>query len=228
MNPMSLIDGTSAAVVVGGTLVATLLRAGLQDSAETVRALGSLVRPRFRAAQMRAELAGQVAQIRRDGLLRADPRAFGDTELDEATGALVHTRSLCGLLESYEGHRARRLDRADRAVRVLVQAAELAPVFGLAGTLVSLSQLPAQGIARSAFGSTISMAVLTTLYGLLLANLLLAPLSRMVERRAEREERERKEVIDWLAWQVAPVCPDGRERIGAIAGQGSPRERSAA
>ncbi len=59
---------------------------------------------------------------------------------------------------------------SDRAVRTLAQAAELAPVFGLAGTLISLSQLPAEGLARGALGGAISMAVLTTLYGLLLAN----------------------------------------------------------
>jgi len=84
-------------------------------------------------------------------------------------------------------------------VRTLAQAAELAPVFGLAGTLISLSQLPADGLARGALGGAISMAVLTTLYGLLLANLLLAPLARMVERKAKAEEEERQRLIDWLA-----------------------------
>lgn len=209
MNPLSLLDGTSAAIVVGGTLLATVLRSGMDDIAVCIRALAGLARPRFRAEQARAELAAEVSQIRRDGLLRADPRALGDREFNEATGALIHTRSLAGLLEAHEKHRSRRLSRADRAVRVLAQAAELAPVFGLAGTLISLSQLPVGGISRGAFGGAISMAVLTTLYGLLLANMVLAPLARMIERQAQREERERQDVIDWLAWQVSPVCPDG-------------------
>ena len=54
------------------------------------------------------------------------------------------------------------------------------------------------------------MAVVTTLYGLLCANLLLAPLARMVERAALAEEAARQEVIDWLAGQVAGAVPPRR------------------
>jgi chemotaxis protein MotA len=55
--------------------------------------------------------------------------------------------------------------------------------------------------------SAISMAVLCTLYGLILANFLLGPLSRMVERAAAKEESERQKIVDWLASQVAPAIP---------------------
>ena len=54
------------------------------------------------------------------------------------------------------------------------------------------------------------MAVVTTLYGLLCANLLLAPLARMVERAALAEEGARQQVIDWLAAQVADAIPQPR------------------
>jgi chemotaxis protein MotA len=53
----------------------------------------------------------------------------------------------------------------------------------------------------------ISMAVSATLYGLLLANLLLAPLARAVERAAAAEERERQKIVDWLAKQVETALP---------------------
>jgi chemotaxis protein MotA len=53
------------------------------------------------------------------------------------------------------------------------------------------------------------MAVLTTLYGLLLGNLLFAPLARMIARRAADEERERQRVLDWLEQQVAGALPQG-------------------
>ena len=87
-------------------------------------------------------------------------------------------------------------------MRTLAQAAELSPVFGLAGTLISLSQLPAAGIAQGSYTGAISMAVVTTLYGLLGANLLLAPLARTIERKAASEEGDRQAVIDWIAAQV--------------------------
>lgn len=211
MDMAHLFDGASAAIVVGGTALATVLRCGLRDVRATWRALAGLGNPSFDAAAVRAELAAQVREIRQDGLLRAEPHPMADEEFDEATGALISHRSIEALRAAHEAHKARRQRAAHAAVRTLAQAAELAPVFGLAGTLVSLSQLPAQGLATGAFTGVISMAVLTTLYGLLLANFVLAPLARIVDRAAAAEEAQRQEVVDWLAAQVAPAVPHRRE-----------------
>jgi chemotaxis protein MotA len=217
MDPASLFDASSAAIVIGGTALATFLRSGWRDCRLTFRALARLGAARFDADAVRAELAVQIREIRQDGLVRAHPHLFGDREFDEATGALIETRSIDALLARHEAHKARRLALEGAASRTLAQAAELAPVFGLAGTLVSLSQLPADGIARGAFAGAISMAVLTTLYGLLLANLVLAPLARAIDRRIAAEEAERQKLFDWLAEQVAPVIP--HRRAGQVPGQ---------
>ncbi len=207
MNLMNLVDGPSAAIVLGGTLLATVLRAGTGDCRITLIKLRQLGRSQFDAGAARSKLAQQVQEIHKDGLLRAVPHHFGDSEFDEATDALIGNRSVAALMAAHEKHKARRLGQSTRAVRTLAQAAELAPVFGLAGTLVSLSQLPADGIGQGAITGAISMAVITTLYGLLSANLVLAPLARMIERAAMNEERARQELIDWLAAQVADACP---------------------
>ncbi|MET0251561.1 MAG: MotA/TolQ/ExbB proton channel family protein [Novosphingobium sp.] len=212
MNLANLVDGPSAVIVFGGTFVGTLLRSGRRDVAETLRALGQLRQRRFDAERVRAELALQVQEIRQDGILRAKPHTYGDREFDEATGALLERRSVAALLASHEAHKARRQTRSHAAVRTLAQATELAPVFGLAGTLISLSQLPGAGIGAGSYAATIAMAVLSTLYGLLAANLLLGPLARVVARAAEREEAERQKVVDWLAEQVAAACKTTGDR----------------
>jgi len=220
MNWMTLIDGPSAGIVCGGTLLATALRCGLTDCRLTLARLVQLPARPFDAEGTRAELARQVQEIRQDGLLRAQPHHFADSEFEEATGALIEQRSLGALLDRHEAYKTRRLSVSTCAMRTLAQAAELAPVFGLAGTLISLSQLPAEGIARGALTGAISMAVLTTLYGLLAANLVLAPLSRLIERKAIAEEAARQHVIDWLAQQLAPdVAQRGHPR--ALRGEAS-------
>lgn len=210
MNWMTLIDGPSAAIVLGGTALATWLRCGPGDCRVALARLARLRRPGFDPEATRAELAGQVQDIRRDGLYRAAPHHLADSEFEEATGALLESRSLAALLDRHEAHKARRLAQSERAVRTLAQAAELAPVFGLAGTLVSLSQLPADGLARDAFTGAIAMAVTTTLYGLLLANLVFAPLARIAERAALAEEAQRQDVIDWLTGQIGDALPPRR------------------
>ncbi|MDE2595406.1 MAG: MotA/TolQ/ExbB proton channel family protein [Sphingomonadales bacterium] len=210
MNLAALLDGPSAAIVFGGTATATLLRCGVDDVGRALHALATLGSRNFDAERVRAEMAVQVQEILKDGLIRAAPHRFDDAEFDEATGALIAHRSLPALLAAHEKHKRQRQHDSAAAVRTLAQASELAPVFGLAGTLISLSQLPVEGLARGAFTGAISMAVLTTLYGLLAANLLLAPLARMVDRAAQSEEAQRQKVVDWLAAQVAGSLPPGQ------------------
>lgn len=207
MNVESLLDAGSALIVIGGTLIATLLRSGFSDCRVASGAIAALFGKRFDAQRARSELSVQIREIREDGLLRADPHPIGDREFDEVTDALIGHRSLTALHEAHEAHRRRRMKENERAVQVLSQATELAPIFGLAGTLLSLAQLPEGGIAAAAYAGTISMAVLTTLYGLLLANLVLAPLARIVERAAIAEEREREQLVEWLASQLASAMP---------------------
>lgn len=206
MHLANLFDATSAVIVVGGTCFSTMLRCGLRDCGETMTAIGSIGRRRFDPAKAKADLAVHVRGMRKDGVIRTEPLHLGDTELDEATDGLIANRSASALHATHAAHKRRRNQASMRAMRTLNQAAELAPVFGLAGTLVSLSQLPG-GNAGGDFSAAISMAVLTTLYGLLLGNIVFAPLARIVARRAAQEEVDRQQVLDWLDRQVAEALP---------------------
>lgn len=200
----NLFDATSALVVVGGTVFATVIRCGLADTRAALGALRGLLGKRFDAMQARAELAVHVREMQMDGVIRAEPHHFGDAEFDDATDALIGTRSIGALQLAHKAHKRRRMRQSHRAVRTFNQAAELSPVFGLAGTLVSLSQLPGAG---GDFTGAISMAVLTTLYGLLLGNMIFAPMARVVARVAAHEEKERQKVLDWLEQQVVVALP---------------------
>ena len=42
------------------------------------------------------------------------------------------------------------------------------------------------------------MAVVTTLYGLIAANFIFAPLGNAIARKSRREESDREEVLTWL------------------------------
>ncbi|WP_260925011.1 hypothetical protein [Novosphingobium sp. 9] len=145
MHWQNLIDGPSALIVVGGTLAATLLRCGFADCGAALGGLRALLARRFDTERTRAELASHIREIRQDGLIRAQPRHLGDAEIDDVTDALIGTRSIAGLQRAHEAHKQRRAEASARAVRTLNQASDLSPVFGLAGTLVSLSQLSSAG-----------------------------------------------------------------------------------
>lgn len=223
---LTLIDGTAALIVLGGTGIATLLRCGWQETGLAFKGLRLACRKGYSAEEGKAELVVQVRSIREDGLLRATPRHGGDREFAEATDALIHDRSIPALLAAHEKHKALRMADANIAIRFFAQAAELAPVFGMAGTLIALNRMPADPLASSeAITGAIGLAVVTTLYGILTANLVLAPLARLIERAAEAEENARQVVVDWLTEQVAGAMPHGRVPVPH---HGPERNRAAA
>ena len=204
----SLFEPVSLAVVLGGTLIATFLRCGRSGVQASLRAVSRLARPRFTYDRARAKVAAQVEEIRHDGILRAHPLVSQDDEIDEATSAMIRHRSITALQQTHQRHaEARRLQRR-KAEETLAEAGDLAPVFGLAGTLLALSQLPAEGLASTDMAATVATAVLTTLYGLLFAHLLFYPLARLIERRGDEEEEERQHLFDWLSDQVSDALPD--------------------
>lgn len=218
MTYLTLIDGPSAAIVLGGTVLGTVLRSGWRNSLVAMRALACSLRPGFDAEHARSELAVQIQDIHRNGLLRAEPRHFGDAEFDEVSDTLIARRSIAPLLERHRAHKKMRQARSHAAVAFFNQASELGPVFGLAGTLIALSQLSTKTAPGTMLSSSIPMAIVTTFYGLIIAHLLFAPIAHLIERRADKEERERQKLIDWLAAEMEQET----------ARPGAPSERMAA
>ena len=78
MDLISFTDATSAAIVMGGTLVATVLRCGFGDCALAWQAMATTARGHFDAGRVRSRLAVQVQDIQKNGLIGARPRRFDD------------------------------------------------------------------------------------------------------------------------------------------------------
>ncbi|GAA4044880.1 MotA/TolQ/ExbB proton channel family protein [Parerythrobacter jejuensis] len=208
MDAQLLIDPVSAGFVATGTIVVALARTGWRDSRETARQLGALVTRKFDLSEQRAELAGQVEQMRRDGVIRVHAAAVSDQELRDATAAMIRQRSTTALLDQHRQHVAKRTLRRETAIAALEQAGELAPVLGLAGTLIALSQLPGSELAGGGdVMASVSTAVVSTFYGLMFAHLLFHPLAAAIARRGRKEEEDREELVQWMAQQLEPACP---------------------
>jgi chemotaxis protein MotA len=62
-----------------------------------------------------------------------------------------------------------------------------APAFGMVGTLIGLVQMLATLDDPSTIGPKMAVAMLTTFYGSLVANLFFIPMSEKLKRRSEEE-----------------------------------------
>lgn len=210
MDFLVLLDALGAAIVLGGTLLATMLGSGRRELSAALASLWQLARRPFDYERARAEIARDVEALRMDGVLRSRPFRSSDSEIASVTEALIHDRSLGSLIEAHERFKRQRTEVRKQALRPIRLAGEMAPVFGMAGTLFALSQLDQTAGASPAMMGSIGLAVVTTLYGLLLAHMLLHPLASLIERRGRNEEDQRQLLIDWMARQLAGALPAAR------------------
>lgn len=204
-------DPISLVLFLLGSAAITALRCGFSETGRAVEAALSLVRAPFDRAEAKAEMAKQVHEIADDGFVRAEAHHIGDGEFDSLADLLISRRSIDALLEEHERYKRDRADRASRAIRVFETAAESGPIMGLAGTLIALASQRGGGGADLV--SAVGMAVLTTLYGLLIANVVYAPIAAAIARRNEREESDREAVLAWLGegiQRLQPRCVDDR------------------
>jgi len=79
------------------------------------------------------------------------------------------------------------LQRHYKSANVLKKAAEFAPAMGLIGTLIGLVQMLGNLSDPASIGPAMAVALLTTFYGAVLANMVFAPLSTKLERNSTEE-----------------------------------------
>lgn len=121
-----------------------------------------------------AELERAAASVR-SGFL-----SFGATLVAEGYDKL----SLMAALE----RQRRQIEGERRAqIRLLSTLTRLAPSLGMAGTVVSLMQVMQDLGVSSDIGPSMSLALSSTLYGILLANLVFLPMASKIEELARQE-----------------------------------------
>lgn len=102
------------------------------------------------------------------------------------------------------------LQRHSAGKKMLDQIAAYGPAFGMIGTLVGLVQMLANLSDPSQIGGGMAVALLTTLYGALLANLFCMPMAAKLEVRAKEEALLRDLMIEGI---VAIQSGDGPQLI---------------
>lgn len=206
-----LFDPVALSVVLIGTALATIARVGAKDMALAIRSGLAVTRTGFDADTNRMAIARWARAIRKSGLLGADEAMPSDADLARAITALVRTGSIKALRAAHEDACARHLRYRGRAVRVFEQAGDLAPVFGLVGTLFSMTQLaPAIGADANAITlGAIATAVLSSIYGVLVAHFFCFPMAQAVARQSQREEQAREKLVEWLIVEIADSVPGG-------------------
>jgi chemotaxis protein MotA len=178
-------------IVVIGTLAATIVSRPIPDVVRVLRGLPKLADDAPLRADRELEQLLRVAEYYRHGYVRA-----AEQEVERVSNPFLRTgmqlvmdrgpvQDLTKVLQwRIAGLRQR--EHAD--VQIVRMMATLTPAFGMVGTLFGLvhmlSGLGSSGLPQ--IGASMAFAMSSTLYGILIANLILKPLAVKMERRVQQ------------------------------------------
>lgn len=206
-------DPIALLIVGGGTVAAAVLRAPLADLRRAGAALRVLGRSPFSAGPALEQVAALQRIARRHGLLALDRTVIDDADLAAAVALAVDGGTADEVAALAADRRITRWERHAGAIDVWVGAAEVAPAMGLVGTIIGLVRMFATLHDPAALGGAMAVALLTTLYGAILATLVAGPIAARLRRISDAElaERARLEV------SLAALAPRERPRLGRAA-----------
>ena len=187
---LAYVDIPSVMIVVGGCTAALLAAFPLARALKMPKVvLKTLFAPKTDYNKLVSQMVAYAEVARRDGILALE----GMTEdMEDELLVLGVKMAVDGtdpeLIEQIlEADIENMVGRHETGKGLLDSAGRYAPAFGMIGTLVGLVAMLANMEDPSAIGSGMAAALLTTLYGAILANVLFLPLADKLSLRSAEE-----------------------------------------
>lgn len=191
LNPFSLFDLPSVMIVVGGGSLAAMIANPLSLTTRIMQPLQkAFFPPKLEIAQMILTLVSFSEKARREGLLALEDDLM---DLDED----FLRKGIQLVVDGTDPELVRNIMEVDMDNIEARHKANIAwfesmgilmPAFGMIGTLIGLIQmLQNLGGDASGIGQGMAVALITTLYGSTIANLVFIPLGKKLEVRHNEE-----------------------------------------
>ncbi|MHA6721766.1 motility protein A [Sphingomonas sp. RS2018] len=201
------LDPAAAAIVIGGTAIATLLRTPSGDLLRGLSALRVIGRRPFVADALVMQVEALTRISARHGVMQLDRSVIRDADVAQAIAGIVDGVEDVEIRARIDQARTARYERQRAAADMWAAAAEFAPAMGMVGTLIGLVRLFTAMTDPAVIGAAMAVAVLATLYGALLGNLVCLPIAARLKRLARAEFIERGRLVLPLAILAAREAP---------------------
>ena len=190
-QPESFVNLPGALIVLGGTFSVTTMCFSLSEIGRTARVLTKTVFYSVGDSSQAAISVLRIAELaRRQGVLSLQ------NMVDSLTPEPFLHKGVSMVVDGTPGEEVEMIMRRDiqatmqrhhKSAGVLRKAAEFAPAMGLIGTLIGLVQMLGSLDDPTTIGPSMAVALLTTFYGAVLANLVFSPLASKLERNSAEE-----------------------------------------
>lgn len=184
-NPPSIL------IVFGGTLATVTVCYSISEVARTARVVLKALTKNVRDPSEAAEQVLELSVLAREKGVLSLQVVLSSIE----TEPFLH-KGIIMIVDGTPGREVELVMRHDmqatvqrhvKSTSVLRKAAEFAPAMGLIGTLIGLVQMLGNLQDPSTIGPAMAVALLTTFYGAVLANMVFMPLASKLERNSAEE-----------------------------------------
>ena len=193
------VDVPSVLIVLVGTFFVVLMKFNLSQFLGCFKIAGKafmfkLVDP--------IELIDEVVELaddaRKNGLLSLEDKEVSDAFLQSGIQLLVDGHDPEVVRSLLHKDMSETLKRHEVGSAIWKQMGDTAPAMGMVGTLIGLVAMLANMSDPASIGPAMAVALLTTLYGAMLGNMVALPISDKVALRRNEESRIKNMVIDAL------------------------------
>ena len=189
-NLTSFFDIPSLAITVFGTFAVLLMSFNMSDVMSIPKHMMKVVMPPKNDPLATIKTISEFAkEARIKGLLSLD------SKLQECDDEYLR-RSMQLIVDAVDAEKVHQIldtelsaieDRHNRGMSFYLKGAGFAPAFGMIGTLIGLINMLKAMDDPSAIGPAMAVALLTTLYGSFLANVLFNPIANKLKLRHDEE-----------------------------------------
>ena len=193
------VDLPSLLIVVGGSFFAVMYTAPLPVFLGSFGAMGKAFKPPIKKMD---ELITRIVELagiaRKDGMMALEGQETPDPFFDNGLQMLVDGADEEKLTVQLKKELKAMQGRHTQATGVAQAWVDISPAMGMIGTLVGLVAMLGNMADPKAIGPAMAVALLTTLYGAFIANVLFAPLLTKLEGYTEYESVYREMVVTGL------------------------------
>lgn len=198
----SFIDMPSIVIVAGGTVAALIASFPFRMLAQIPKHMGIMLgRKRYDVIAVIDMLVGMAGTARRRGLLILEEQAdsIKDPFLRQSVMLIVDAMDAEKIRDVLESEVSVMSDRHEQAAGIYERGSTAAPAFGMIGTLVGLvNMLRGMNMEEGAggLGKNMSIALISTFYGCIMAQLLFAPMAKKLRLRNDEEVLYKQIIIE--------------------------------
>lgn len=207
---MTFVNVPSLLLVVGGAIAATVLRFTLADVMIALKTgIAAAISHNPVGPRMLIQEIAELAQkSRKQGLIGLDGIEIGNDFLKKGVQLCVDGLTFEFIKDALSRDRDLFIERHEEGERIFRALGDAAPAFGMIGTLVGLVQMLSNMEDPSTIGPAMAVALLTTLYGAMISNLVALPIADKLASKAQLEYVIRTLVIEGTLHIQAKTNPD--------------------